>query len=459
MREVFVEHRPAIVFHAAAYKHVGLMEANPVEAVRNNAIATRVMTRVAGDARHPGVRARLDRQGGRRRRRSWARPRRSPSGPSRRPTPAIPDTAFTCVRFGNVLGSSGSVVPIFRRQIAAGGPVTVTDPRMTRYFMTIPEAVQLVIRSGLAGARRRGVRARDGRAREHHGPRARHDPAVGPRAGARHRGRDHRPRGRGEAPRGALQPLRAPAADARAAHPARRSASRSIPPGSRRSSTRSGCWCSRATPPVWRPRCRARERAGSSRPRRPRSAAAARAPRLFASTPWSRLSRSPSRTRSRSTVPTRASPLSSAWRSCPCSTSRQAREVKRLREWAGRAPERAREIEERAIAQAEAARRDPRGPRRARSRSRSAPPRRDGRRTAAAVGQPTEEADALPDRRRGRHGPRRRRRPASHGGGRRRATARRRRAPSTRRPAPAKEAHPSAQRRGQAAARRRRGRR
>jgi FlaA1/EpsC-like NDP-sugar epimerase len=130
MREVFTEHAPAIVFHAAAYKHVGLMEAQPVEAVRNNAIATQVMTRIAGDAGTADLRARLDDKAvapatvmgaskalasGR------ARPR---TGATRRP-------AFTSVRFGNVLGSSGSVVPIFRRQIAAGGPVTVTDPAMT----------------------------------------------------------------------------------------------------------------------------------------------------------------------------------------------------------------------------------------------------------------------------------------------------------------------------------------
>jgi FlaA1/EpsC-like NDP-sugar epimerase len=146
MREVFAEHRPTVVFHAAAYKHVGLMEANPVEAVRNNALATQVMTRVAGDF---GVKVFVlvstDKavnpatvMGASKALAEWA----VEAADAR-----YPDTAFTAVRFGNVLGSSGSVVPIFRRQIANGGPVTVTDPGMTRFFMTIPEAVQLVIRS------------------------------------------------------------------------------------------------------------------------------------------------------------------------------------------------------------------------------------------------------------------------------------------------------------------------
>jgi FlaA1/EpsC-like NDP-sugar epimerase len=147
MREVFRDHRPTAVFHAAAYKHVGLMEANPVEAVRNNALATRVMTRVAGDT---GIKvfvlvstdkavAPATVMGASKALAEWA----VEAAQNR-----WKETRYASVRFGNVLGSSGSVVPIFRRQIAAGGPVTVTHREMTRYFMTIPEAVQLVIRSG-----------------------------------------------------------------------------------------------------------------------------------------------------------------------------------------------------------------------------------------------------------------------------------------------------------------------
>ncbi|MHB8243651.1 MAG: polysaccharide biosynthesis protein [Solirubrobacteraceae bacterium] len=166
MREVFAEHRPTVVFHAAAYKHVGLMEANPVEAVRNNAIATRVVAHVAGDtgvARFVLVST------------DKAVAPATVMGASKAlaefaleaATARFPATRYAAVRFGNVLGSSGSVVPIFRRQIERGGPVTVTDERMTRYFMTIPEAVQLIIRSGALaagsqdgatkGARRRGA--------------------------------------------------------------------------------------------------------------------------------------------------------------------------------------------------------------------------------------------------------------------------------------------------------------
>jgi FlaA1/EpsC-like NDP-sugar epimerase len=147
MREVLAEHRPTIVFHAAAYKHVGLMEANPVEAVRNNAIATRVMAHVCGEL---GVErfvlvstdkavAPATVMGA-----SKALAELALEGAAARWS----GTVYRAVRFGNVLGSSGSVVPIFRRQIARGGPVTVTDKRMTRYFMTIPEAVQLIIRAG-----------------------------------------------------------------------------------------------------------------------------------------------------------------------------------------------------------------------------------------------------------------------------------------------------------------------
>jgi FlaA1/EpsC-like NDP-sugar epimerase len=147
MREVFAEHRPAIIFHAAAYKHVSMMEINPVEAVRNNSLATLLMARTAGEFGVENfVLISTDKavkpatvMGASKALAEWA---------VEAMAARYPNTRYATVRFGNVLGSSGSVVPIFRRQIAAGGPVTVTDERMTRYFMTIPEAVQLVIRSG-----------------------------------------------------------------------------------------------------------------------------------------------------------------------------------------------------------------------------------------------------------------------------------------------------------------------
>jgi FlaA1/EpsC-like NDP-sugar epimerase len=147
IREVFEEHAPSVVFHAAAYKHVPLMEENPVEAVRNNAVATRIVAAAAGEAgAERFVLVSTDKavspatvMGASKALAEWAVEAAQNRWKS---------TRYASVRFGNVLGSSGSVVPIFRRQIAKGGPVTVTDSRMTRYFMTIPEAVQLIIRSG-----------------------------------------------------------------------------------------------------------------------------------------------------------------------------------------------------------------------------------------------------------------------------------------------------------------------
>ncbi len=150
MREVFAEQRPSVVFHAAAYKHVGLMELNPVEAVRNNALATRLLAQVAGESKvERFLLVSTDKA---------VQPATVMGASKALAEFAIeeagqrwPGTRFAAVRFGNVLGSSGSVVPIFRRQIARGGPVTITDERMQRYFMTIPEAVQLIIRAGNLG--------------------------------------------------------------------------------------------------------------------------------------------------------------------------------------------------------------------------------------------------------------------------------------------------------------------
>jgi FlaA1/EpsC-like NDP-sugar epimerase len=151
MLEVMQRFKPDVVFHAAAYKHVPLMEANPLEAVRNNALATRVTAETAAASKvERFVLISTDK----------AVNPQTVMGASKAMAEWIvesaghdhPGTRFVSVRFGNVLASSGSVVPIFRSQIERGGPVTVTHPEMTRFFMTIPEAVQLVIRAGDIGA-------------------------------------------------------------------------------------------------------------------------------------------------------------------------------------------------------------------------------------------------------------------------------------------------------------------
>ena len=153
MRQVFERYPADVVFHAAAYKHVPMLEANPLQAVANNVLATRAMAEVAcefGVARF--VLISTDKA---------ANPQNL-LGHSKAVCEWIVEsfalrddieTRFVAVRFGNVLASSGSVIPIFRRQIERGGPVTVTHPDMTRFFMTIPEAVSLVVQAGAMGGR------------------------------------------------------------------------------------------------------------------------------------------------------------------------------------------------------------------------------------------------------------------------------------------------------------------
>ncbi len=149
MRQLFREYQPEVVFHAAAHKHVPLMETNIGEAIHNNVCGTKLLSDLAAEfgvrnfvfistdkAVHPS----------------------SVMGATKHlaeryihALSQVSATRFTSVRFGNVLGSEGSVVPIFQEQIRRGGPITVTDPRMTRFFMTIPEASQLVLQAAAMG--------------------------------------------------------------------------------------------------------------------------------------------------------------------------------------------------------------------------------------------------------------------------------------------------------------------
>jgi FlaA1/EpsC-like NDP-sugar epimerase len=149
MRHLFSFYRPQIVIHAAAHKHVPLMESNPFEAIKNNVLCTRHLAELAGEFKtEVFVLVSTDKA---------VRPA-SMMGASKRVAELVVqdlnrrhETRYVAVRFGNVIGSAGSVIPIFSEQIRKGGPITITDKRMKRYFMTIPESAQLVLQASAIG--------------------------------------------------------------------------------------------------------------------------------------------------------------------------------------------------------------------------------------------------------------------------------------------------------------------
>ncbi len=271
MREVLEEHRPTVIFHAAAYKHVGLMETNPVEAVRNNAIATRLVARLAGECGVKALRARLDRQGrdprhGDGRLQGAGRVRRRGDERALQPGRASRRCGSATCSARRARSSRSSAA-----RSRAGGPVTVTDERMTRYFMTIPEAVQLIIRSGSLGKGGEIFVLEMGEPGPDPGARPRHDRALGP---AR-RTRTSRSRSSAVAPGRSCTRSSSTRRSARSPRPPRRScspgAARATRPWSPGGSTRSRCWCSRATRPAWRRRSPSSP-AAATRPHMPRPA-------------------------------------------------------------------------------------------------------------------------------------------------------------------------------------------